>query len=876
MLTSSAQLTSSPRRALAVLLLCVICSAVASAQTTNTDGHTPPGLAPGSPSGSYRLGGFESVNLFNGGLNFSLPLLQAGGRGSAGYTVPLRLEQKWRVMLFAETPENSSPVYTPVGSWWGGLTPGYGPGVMEGRRAGSGRPAQELFCGTPSEGFFERTLTRLTFTAPDGTEYELHDKLTGGTPALASDVPCNVAGKDRGTVFVTADNRSATFVSDAPVSDRKYNPLGSYDQFYPSGYLLLGDGTRYRVTNGLVLWMRDRNGNKLTFAYDGFARVSSVTDSLGRQVTFTYAGANGNGTSYDLIRFKGVNQQPRSVKVWRASLSALLRDTQAYDSAVTKTYSALFPWLTGASTQTHFNPGRASAVELPDGRRYEFRYNEYGELARVELPTRGAFEYDWVDCSGGGEGLIYRRVSERRVYADGETLESRTTYSTEPSEEVEVKTYDAAGTLLTLSKHFFHFTGYDSLAAGGDPVSYPGGLTGRERRTEAFDVAAGAGMLKQVVERMWARPDGSAECGLLPPPQSLFCPAQREPVVVTTLTTLADTNQVSKQTSINPQTGAYAFDQYGNQTDLWEYDFGAAGSGQPGALVRRTHTDYLTTNPVGGADYASASPAAASPHLRSLLTRQSVYDAAGVEQSRTTFEYDNYAPDTNHAAPLARANITGLCTTFDAAGVCANANPPAYLTRGNVTGTTSYLLTGGTVTGSVSAYRQYDVAGNVVKSIDARGKVSQVGYADSYSDGMARHTYAFPASATSPVPDPSGVYGSTTALLSSSVYDFATGQLTSTTDANGKTTTLSYTDALGAVDKLDRLRKVVCPGGAAAGGGGQTTYEYGDSAGNLFVRSRTALDRLLPVLRRAGPTLPLDAVREPGCGRAVGHDRHGV
>lgn len=60
-----------------------------------TDGTTPSGLASGAPAGSYALSGFESVNPYNGGLNFSLPLLTVGGRGGAGYPVTLRIDQKW-------------------------------------------------------------------------------------------------------------------------------------------------------------------------------------------------------------------------------------------------------------------------------------------------------------------------------------------------------------------------------------------------------------------------------------------------------------------------------------------------------------------------------------------------------------------------------------------------------------------------------------------------------------------------------------------------------------------------------------------------------------------------------------------------------------
>ena len=87
---------------------------------------------------------------------------------------------------------------------------------------------------------------------------------------------------------------------------------------------------------------------------------------------------------------------------------------------------------------------------MPDGRLYRFFYNSYGELARVELPTGGAIEYDYaagverlgfdpaadvgsgVFSVAGGESNIYRRVIEERVYTNGGSglsYEGKTTYS---------------------------------------------------------------------------------------------------------------------------------------------------------------------------------------------------------------------------------------------------------------------------------------------------------------------------------------------------------------------------------------------------------------------------------------------------------------
>src|SRR6266699_2697930 len=86
---------------------------VATAQSI-TDGSTPLALSPGAPAASYALSDFDSVNMYNGNLGFSLPLVKIGGRGGAGYTMFMRLEHKWLVEKEAGVPNH----YYPNPNWW--------------------------------------------------------------------------------------------------------------------------------------------------------------------------------------------------------------------------------------------------------------------------------------------------------------------------------------------------------------------------------------------------------------------------------------------------------------------------------------------------------------------------------------------------------------------------------------------------------------------------------------------------------------------------------------------------------------------------------------------------------------------------------------
>jgi RHS repeat-associated protein len=823
------------RRSLSTLPLLVLLTVSVSAQTTTTsatDGMTPSGLAPGSPAGSYALSGSDNVNLFNGNLNFRLPLLGIGGRGSAAYQMTLALNVKsWHVKHFYKVMPDESEInsYSPTQSGW---TPysGYGAGKLTGRHFGL-MTSSNFSCT-----WYSKTLSRLTFSTADGTEFELRDQLTDGQPLNST---CT-QGAYRGAVFVTADGSSATFISDTAVYDNPainvFGPRG----FSVSGYLMLRDGTRFRIDAGSITWMRDGNGNQLSFAYDANSRSSTVTDSLNRQVTINYDVSDIAPYGLcDQIIFKGFGGAQRIIRVSKTTLGNALRPGSGYSI---QTLQQLFPELNGASSTTTHNPTVVSAVWMPDGRRYQLFYNSYGELAKYILPTGGAVEYDMTPGSGvicaysicsyyedGGE--IYRRVIERRVYPNGSTLEGKTVFAVSPSgypstqpwtSTVTIDQLTPTSVLLARAKHYFKGNAAGSLFKSYSFDVYSDWDEGHEYRTEAF-AANGTTVLRRVDRELRQRAPvswWSSYASLHGLNQSEEPP--NDPRIVETIMTLVDTNQVSKQSAIHPQTGAIGFDQYNNPTDVYEYGY---GTGAAGTLVRRTHTDYITTNVVGGITYNYDTDT--SIHLRSLPEQTSVYDAAGVEQARTTFEYDNYTVTANHAPLVARSNISGL----DAAFTTANK------TRGNATANTSSLLTNGAVTGSISAYQQYDVAGNVVKVIDGRGNATTLNFADRFGapDAEARLNAA-PLELTSQGKASFAFPTYITNAMNHTAYaqrDYYTGQVVDAEDPNGVTSSAYYND------DFDRPTQVIRAADDATLKS-QTSFSYDDT--NRIITATSDLD----------------------------------
>jgi YD repeat-containing protein len=628
------------------------------------------------------------VNLYNGSLNFRLPIYQIAGRGGAGFAITLQVQKKWTVQRHFEP--GVGYFYYADGAWWSDNGVGY---ILDAGRVAVRTGYREQPTGFPVEG-----LTRVTFTAPDGTEYEFRDQSTNGQPKA----PVS-GGFNRGTVFVTADGTTATFISDSDIRDTAYG----LEPPAPDGYVKLKNGTQFRIDDGHITWMRDRNGNKVTFEFDAFNRISSITDSLNRLVTITYPGGT---TGFTEISFKGFGGAARTMKIGQTNLASALRSGYTM-----LTGSQMFPELTATwsidSTVVNY-------IELPDGRSYQLRYNPYAELARVVLPTGGAIEYDYAAglTNGAASGVfshsfpptekyIYRRVTERRIYPDGgsgSAYESKMTYSRPETTTtnlgyVVTEQRNASGTLLKKSQHYFHGSPRASFLMR--PTHYPAWKDGREYKTELFHTN-GSTILRRIENTFGQRASvswwgGTADTA---PPN--------DPRTTETVTTIepATANLVSKQT--------FGYDDavpFNNQNNVKEYNF---GTGSAGTLARETRTTFVT----------SSSYTDNTVYLRNIASQISTYDGGGVERARATFEIDNYATDSNHAELTDRSDISGLDAGFGT----------SYTTRGNITGTTRYLLVSGSVTGSISAYSQYDVAGNVVKGIDGRGYSTEYFYPDCF------------------------------------------------------------------------------------------------------------------------------------------------
>lgn len=113
-----------------LLVITVLLSAASSFGQSVLDNGSSVGLAPGVPGGSYSLSDIDNINLFNGNLNLTLPLMKIGGRGEAGMVMSLPIESHWTNLYFFENPMGGFFNPIPQYNFPNGLEPGYGPGVL--------------------------------------------------------------------------------------------------------------------------------------------------------------------------------------------------------------------------------------------------------------------------------------------------------------------------------------------------------------------------------------------------------------------------------------------------------------------------------------------------------------------------------------------------------------------------------------------------------------------------------------------------------------------------------------------------------------------------------------------------------------------------
>jgi hypothetical protein len=648
-------------------------------------------------------------------------------------------------------------------------------------------------------------VSRVFVHMPDGSTHELRK---------ADQVYQDNASIDMGGTFYAVDG-----------SRMRYDSSNA-----TTGTLYLADGTRYEINSSSVQCI-DRNGN--TLSYDRATRQWS--DTLGQTVgmpwpanpqpdnPYYYAlpAVNGATTTYTL-KFKLLSAAlspgtPALKPVGDFYLPYPDQPAGNYDSnnftQATQGASMFVSGLSdpeGENYQTNtrvigrgqvgsnaFNPVVLAEVVLPTGLSYKFFYNNYGELDRVTYPSGCYQRYQYGQVQGLTPQTIpypqaTRGMTSRWLSANGSGAD-------------EVQWLYGFGTVTApgptgapdgIKIDTYFYTGGSTQNTFG----YDSALIGMPYEERVYAPASQGGALIRRTLTSWATSD---QTYARPPQGTGTYTATRNPRPTKTVNLILDTggDALMSATTFQYDT-AYQFTVGTDRTQSAEYGFRALNQTtaqtaaidaipiDPQALVRTSETSFLT----GNLNYRAR-------NILELVSSTTVKNAASTIVSQSTFAYDEAA------YPLfpPYGSVTGWTT------------PPSTY-RGNVT-TASRWLDYPTATW-ISTHARYDQCGSTRYAWDAKGNLSQTEY------GPAPQ-YAYPALTISAVPDPTGIYGQGTSLVSSAVYDLKTGLVTSSTDANDKTTTFEYNDP------LNRIRKVNRPDG------GWTKTNYTDTFGNTYVQTQT-------------------------------------
>lgn len=836
----------------ALVLMMGLFGVVANGQNVTTssatDGTTPNALAKGTPPlGTYGGSNFDNINLFNGNLSLTFPLASLTGRGGMSAGAVLSYNSKiWRIdrveddsgiggtkaIYFFPTTDDPDPALAQIAPGWT-----IHAGRLQAKHTSVG-VYDYCFDAKGHKDKPNRTTTVLTFTAPDGTEYELRDNIYNGQPLE----PLNCQTQSRGKLFHSVDGTAATFVSDTEIFDSFISSSVIPD--YPTGYFYLRDGTRFRIVDGQVKQQRDRNGNIIRYEYAN-SRLTRITDTLGRTITIAYDIPNTIPRVLARVTIKGFGGDvDRVIDVQGEKLK------QVSDESLQPTRD-LFPNdLIRASidqTEAKFNPVVVSAVILPsgyqrdNGHTWEFKYNKFAEISRVKTPTLGAIEYDSTSGPDGGvivqgargsNAQIFRRIAERRVYPNNNnSLEGKTIYEDPTNKDsdnnvsVLEEHQDADGNRVAATRH--KFIG-NPLANYGAGLGYKPWLEGKEIEAIEKDFSDGTirttkHLYKQREPVAWVRDFNNQ-------PVDGFYLAQpsNDPQLIKTKTILHESNKFSVTN--------YEYDEFNNVTHEIEHDFANVGNGGDdinspvaGPIIREVMRTFLKD--WNGINYAglnlSIANMAADTHMRSLLASEMIKKGSTIE-STTIYEYDLYGGDAFHSTMVSRPLGTTLSSTWD-----SSFNGRIY--RGNITkvksGFGNESVSNPNVNADVTtAYSWYDSLGNIVKAIGPRATPGEINRfsTDIEYDNRA---FVYPIKTTLHTEYSDGL---PLDLSSTRNYDFQTGSLISTTDPNGFTTNYQYQDG----DLLDRLTAIIRPQGF-----GRTDYTYSSpNTYPAYVHQETALD----------------------------------
>jgi RHS repeat-associated protein len=513
---------------------------------------------------------------------------------------------------------------------------------------------------------------------------------------------------------------------------------------------------------------------------------------------------------------------------------------------------------TSVATAKRFNPVVLAEVKLPNGKTYEFKYNQFGEITKITYPTGSyeTFTYDRIsplNPSGQAFDQTNRGVTERRVYrksaGNADVLEQRWQYSATASSgsykvtTIAPKADDPMGNGIK-TERFLQSTHTTETNFG-----FQNPLEGMPYEERTYDengklrsrTLTEYGVQGPVPTNDPLRPANGA--------------AQRDP---------RPTRSISISYDPPPTVTASSFASIPDPDDEGGGCTSGCGGGTtttttiPGnVLASLSSTTYDSGGSSDSEHFSHLNPKTVKKYnlvvipatigLTANLTTLASYFTADklVSISEMDYQYDaNYLArgipslptesrllnPTNPSDILAKSQAvydeTGQYYSMDSGYTSTGYEAPTGA-NANLRGHPTTKRTWNKDTNTwLETHTQFDNFGNVRKVWDTSG--DQTRFIETQYDSL--YKYAYPTKVFAPAPDPTGTHGMTTGSEISRIYDFTTGLLTSVTDANGQTATMEY----------DNLLRPVRSNPPSGGSVSETVYN--DVVGDMWVKSRQQID----------------------------------
>ncbi len=736
------------------LFVCLTAEIVAAQVTTSEQRGLP-------ANASFSGGNVDQVNLQNGNLHISIPILSSKQRGGGELEWDFVYDtQTWIKQYYpytypncgGDSPASSSSSSTATPNLGGGggtcTPPGFflvttEPNVAAGWRLTSPfnwsvvstNPAANGIQPTPCPNAPQLTVNAITnwsVIEPQGTQHTL---------PLRQE-------------FVTPSGTCLGQTLQGPTLD------GSGMYFNASnGILTLKNGTQVQLTGGSGSLIGEFSGGPQT---DPNGNEAGPNDTMNRQLVTT---ANGSTTSYTSPLGKnGTGPSYTNYTVLDSNGGQQVYQV-TYELIDLNPDACSWTGLGGSGDPCSYGGATTLLVPkqltLPNEKTYVFNYfnDSAGEIENITLPTGAEISYTYSDFDQpkfGTAGEPDNVVGGRAVVTRTETvggvahtwnysLTTSKSTETDPLGNIAVHNW----TLLRANNGAVLSPGeYEASATYSDSTNHLLRTT-TNTYAEEYDPVNNSVANARIISQSTTLDNGQVtqsqtdfQTFTYPCNVTTYCPATA--------------------TRLDP-------------TEVREYDY---GQGAPGALLRKTDTNYQSLT-IGGVTIVKPSSV-------------TVNTGSGTKMGQTVYEYDNYS----HANQTMQSSGAVQHSASYGTG---------FTIRGNVTAVSKWRNTDGALLATTSGY---DDAGNLLSTVDPNLNQTFFDYTDSWSNSACA---------------PSGqskLYRTKTTnakgQITKSTFNSCSGKVASTTDPNNQTTSLTY-------DLLNRAKQVTYPSG-----GGQTTYCYSD------------------------------------------------